>query len=152
MQKNLNIEKFAFIVVQMKFLAMDITNQKWSFDIFTVGNLLNIFMEHDLYLMIFWHKKIDNFDPYNVFLAIATNIAMLLKTDFVVQGHIYVNCPKTQTAWSKNMNAYMNSIMAPDPGSRCSLSWVSNQVLHKNVLRMAVYRSKMPIKVQTDFL
>ncbi len=50
-QKNLNIEKIAFKVVKMKFLAMHITNQKLSFDIFTVGNLLNIFMEHDLYLM-----------------------------------------------------------------------------------------------------
>ncbi len=46
-QKNLNIEKIIFKVVQMKFLAMHITNQKLSFDIFTVGNLLNIFMEHD---------------------------------------------------------------------------------------------------------
>ncbi len=37
----------------------------------------------------FWHKrKIDNFDPYNVFLAIATKIPLLLKTGFVVQGHI----------------------------------------------------------------
>ncbi len=50
-QKNLNIEKIIFKVVQMKFLAMHITNQKLSFDIFTVGNLLNIFMEHDLYLI-----------------------------------------------------------------------------------------------------
>ncbi len=38
-------------VVQMKFLAMHITNQKLSFDIFMVGNLLNILMEHDLYLI-----------------------------------------------------------------------------------------------------
>ncbi len=37
-QKNLNIEKIAFKAVQMKFLAMHITNQKWSFDIFTVRN------------------------------------------------------------------------------------------------------------------
>ncbi len=44
-QKNLNIEKNAFKVVQMKFIAMHITNQKLSFDIFTVGDL---FMEHDL--------------------------------------------------------------------------------------------------------
>ncbi len=52
MQKNLNIEKIIFKVV----LAMHITNKKSSFDIFTVGNLLNIFMEHDLnILMIFWH-------------------------------------------------------------------------------------------------
>ncbi len=50
-QKNQNIEKIAFKVVQMKFLAMHITNQKWSFDIFTVRNLLNIFMERDLYLI-----------------------------------------------------------------------------------------------------
>ncbi len=50
-QKNLNIEKITFKVVQMKSLAMHITNQKLSSDIFTVGNLLNIFMEHDLYLI-----------------------------------------------------------------------------------------------------
>ncbi len=57
-QKNLNIEKITFKVVQMKFLAMHITNQKLSFDIFTVENLLNIFMEHDLnILMIFAIKK-----------------------------------------------------------------------------------------------
>ncbi len=50
-KKNLNIEKIHFKVIQMKFLAMHITNQKWHFDIFTVGHLQNIFMEHDLYLM-----------------------------------------------------------------------------------------------------
>ncbi len=37
-QKNLNIEKIIFKVVQMKFLAMHITNQTLSFDLFTVGN------------------------------------------------------------------------------------------------------------------
>ncbi len=41
MQKNLNIEKIIFKVIQMKYS----NNQKLSFDIFTV---LNIFMEHDL--------------------------------------------------------------------------------------------------------
>ncbi len=46
-----DIEKITFKVVQMKFLAMHITNQKWSFDMFTVGNLQNIFIEHDLYLI-----------------------------------------------------------------------------------------------------
>ncbi len=49
--ENLESEKIAFKVVQMKFLAMHITNQKLSFDIFMAGNLLNIFMEHDLYLI-----------------------------------------------------------------------------------------------------
>ncbi len=50
-QKNLNIENIAFKVDQIKFLAMHIAKQKVRFDIFTVGNLLNIFMEHDLYLI-----------------------------------------------------------------------------------------------------
>ncbi len=50
-QKKRNIDKIAFKVIQMKFLAMYCTNQKWSCYIFTVGNLQNIFMEHDLYLM-----------------------------------------------------------------------------------------------------
>ncbi len=40
-------------------------------------------------MIFFFHKrKIYYFDP-NVFLAIATNISVQLKTDFVVQGHIY---------------------------------------------------------------
>ncbi len=56
MQQNLNIEKIIFKVVQIKFL-MHITNQKCSFDIFTIVNSLNIFMEHDLnILMIFGIK------------------------------------------------------------------------------------------------
>ncbi len=50
-KKNNNIEKNIFKVVQMKFLAMHITNQKLRFGIFMVGNLQNIFMEHDLYLI-----------------------------------------------------------------------------------------------------
>ncbi len=81
-QKNQNIEKIIFKVVQMKFLAMHITNQKLSFDIFMVGNVQNIFMEHDLnILMIFGIKeKSIIFDPYNVFLDIATiyNIAIYI--------------------------------------------------------------------------
>ncbi len=76
----------------MKFLAMHITDQKLSFDIFTVGDIQHVFMEHDLnILMIFWHKiKMDNLDPYNVFLAIATNMTVRLKTGFVLQGHILI--------------------------------------------------------------
>ncbi len=38
----------------------------------------------------FWHKRnINCFDPYDVFLAIATNIPQRLKTAVVLQGHIY---------------------------------------------------------------
>ncbi len=50
-KKILNNEKIGFKVVQMKFLAMHITNKKLNCDIFTVGNLQNIFMEHELYLI-----------------------------------------------------------------------------------------------------
>ncbi len=50
-KQNRNNEKIAFKVVQIKFLAMHITNQKLRFDVFTVGNLQNILMEHDLYLI-----------------------------------------------------------------------------------------------------
>ncbi len=58
MQKNLNIEKIIFKVVQMKFLAMHINNQKLSFNICMVVNVLNIFMEHDLnILMVFGINK-----------------------------------------------------------------------------------------------
>ncbi len=92
MQKNRNIEKISFQVVQMKLLAMHITNQKLSFDIFTVGNLQNIFTEHDLNILMIFGKKrtMDNFDPYNVLLSIATNIPVLLMTAFVLQGHIWL--------------------------------------------------------------
>ncbi len=87
MQKNQNIEKIIFKVVQM-FLAMHITDQKLSFDIFTVGNSLNIFMEHDI-LMIFVIKE-KWIILTHVFLAIDTNIPQRLKTGFVLQGHTHI--------------------------------------------------------------
>ncbi len=53
--KNLNIEKITFKFVQIKFLAM--LTIKFYFDIFILSNLQNIFMEHDLnILMIFGIK------------------------------------------------------------------------------------------------
>ncbi len=77
MQKNLNIEKITFKVVQMKFLAMHITNQKLSFDIFTVRNVQNIFMEHDLnILMIFGIKEKWIILTHTMY----TNIHVLLMT------------------------------------------------------------------------
>ncbi len=48
-EKHLYIEKITFKVVQIKFLAMHITNQKLSLDIFMVGN---IFMEQDLNILM----------------------------------------------------------------------------------------------------
>ncbi len=41
----------------------------------------------------FWYKiKMDNFDSYNVLLAIAINIPVLLMIAFGLQGHIAACC------------------------------------------------------------
>ncbi len=48
----LNIEKITFKVVQMKFVAMHITNQKLSFNVFTVGNVLKYIHGHNLNLRL----------------------------------------------------------------------------------------------------
>ncbi len=74
MQNNLNIEKIIFKVVQMKFLAMHITNHKLSFDIFMVGHLLNILMEHDLDIVMIFGIKEKLIILTRTMLAIATNI------------------------------------------------------------------------------
>ncbi len=88
MQKNLNIEKIIFKVVQIKFLAMHITNQKLSFDIFTVINLLNIFMEHDLnILMIFGIKEKRIILIHTMYCWLHINIPQRLNTAFVLQDH-----------------------------------------------------------------
>ncbi len=92
MQQNQNIEKNAFKVVQIKFLVMHITNQKLSWYInsskFTkylhgTSSLPNILM------ILGIKEKSKNFDPYNVFLTIATNIPQRLKTVFVVT-YLYI--------------------------------------------------------------
>jgi len=67
----------------MKFLAMHINNKKLSCDIFTVSNVLNIFMEHE-YPNNFCIQKINNFDPCNALLAIVTNIPQRLNTGLVL--------------------------------------------------------------------
>ncbi len=41
----------------MKLLAMHINNQNLSFDIFKVSNLQNIFMEHDLNILMLFGIK-----------------------------------------------------------------------------------------------
>ncbi len=47
---------------------------------------------HDRCITNFWHKrKMYNFDPYNVLLAIATNILQRLKTGFVLHARVTIN-------------------------------------------------------------
>ncbi len=75
----------------MKFIAMHITNQKLSFYIFMVGNVLKIFMEHALnILMIFVIKEKCIILTHIVLLSISTNIAVLRMTAFMLQDHIYM--------------------------------------------------------------
>ncbi len=57
--------------------------------------------------MIFDIKYIYNFDPYNVFLAIATNIPQRLKTGFVVQGHKCHKTPKCTKLLTYTMQLFL---------------------------------------------
>ncbi len=82
MQKHLNIEKIIFKVVQMKFLAMHITNQKLSFNIFTIQN---IFMEHDLNILIIFGIKEKYIQCIVVYCYKYTGVIM---TASVLQAHI----------------------------------------------------------------
>ncbi len=50
-KKHPNVEKIAFKVVQMNLFVMYITNQKLCYNIFMLGNLQEILMEHDHHLM-----------------------------------------------------------------------------------------------------
>ncbi len=79
-------------LLRRKMLIPDITNQKLSFDIFTVGYLQNIFMEHDLnILMIFVIKEKWIILTHTMYCCLLLkNIPVLLMTAFVLQGHILI--------------------------------------------------------------
>ncbi len=49
--KYIYVENIAFKVVLIMSLAVHIIDQKISFHICVVGNLLNTFMEHNIYLI-----------------------------------------------------------------------------------------------------
>ncbi len=51
-----------------------------------------------------------NFDSYNALLAIATNICVRLKTDFVVQGNIFA-LAVNQSTTKLNCNCSFNTCM-----------------------------------------
>ncbi len=80
-QKNRHIEKITLKVVQMKFLAMDITNQKLRF------NILHQEIHKSSWDMNKTHNKIW---PIYSFVEYCYNIPLLLITGFVIQGHIYI--------------------------------------------------------------
>ncbi len=93
---------------------MPITNQKWSFDIFTkylhgTWSLLNI-------LMIFGIKK------KSIILTIAINIPVLLKTGFVVQGNMCLS--KYWLVHMQNVNVVQNHFRKTR-----SIEYVHNAIL-----------------------
>ncbi len=52
----------------------------------------------------------DNFDPYNVLLSIATNIPVLLMTAFVLQAHIYIYIYTVAEKCKTNHNSENNNV------------------------------------------
>ncbi len=88
-QKNLNIEKITFKVVQMKFLAMHITKQKLSFYIFTVRNLQNILMKYDLYLISYQLQSLNihtDLQVFRIILIIPTQMRRALYCNMITQS------------------------------------------------------------------
>ncbi len=68
MQKNLNIEKIIFKVVQMKILAMHINNKKYVLIYlrYKIPSWNMIFISNE-----FWHEiKMYNFEQYTILLQI----------------------------------------------------------------------------------
>ncbi len=90
MQKNLNIDKIIFKVVQMKFLVMHINNKKLSVDIFAIGIVQNIFMEHDLkILMIFGMKEKCIILTHLLLLLLQIYLRLVLWSRVTYFKHIY---------------------------------------------------------------
>ncbi len=73
--------------LNLKFLAMQITNHILCLYIIMVGNLQNIFMEHDLNILMIFDIK-EKCIILTHTLAIVTDIPVLLMTAFVLQGHV----------------------------------------------------------------
>ncbi len=103
----------------MKFLAMHITNQKLSFDIFTVGNVQNIFMEHDLnILMIFVIKEKWIILTHTIGYCYKYTC---VKTGFVLQGHrctfsVYANWNAAYVTVDKCLFTHLSHFIPPFDG------------------------------------
>ncbi len=109
MQKNLNSEKIIFKDVQIKFLAMHITNQKIRFDMFTVqiSSWNMILISND-----FWHKiKIYHFDYGYKYTRAAYDWVTYLNSPVNIH-HIYTSCiVHTHSAFISSVHAMHISLI-----------------------------------------
>ncbi len=91
-KKNLNVEKIAFKVDQMKSLELHITNPKLRFYIYTgILNVQNNFMEHDLYLILMIFVMKENIIILTLTMCCWLIYLCYLRNVFVVPGlYLYI--------------------------------------------------------------
>ncbi len=65
-------------------------------------------MEHEKSNDFCHNRKMYNFEPYNVLLAVSTNIPVLLMTAFVLQDHILPN-KEHQKSYTRTIHHHKES-------------------------------------------